>query len=488
MCFCVKNRTRIGTDSANLCRLIQHSCSFDLFRNTLFGRAASIARPAAERHPIAMPRNAGERESNIKPICFCVLLLLLCLFSNPAIAQPAQAWWARSPEFRTRYYNVKTDLSVQDARHLAGHMDITFEAYARLFAGLNARGPKSLDLYLFANQNDYNRVLMQKFRAVGAGSWGMAITRRGETSLVAWQGDYSLTDMESVLQHEGFHQFARYLFPKLPSWANEGLAEVFQRGVEVDGTIVLGEVSPLDIAMLAKATKERQFRSFAQFFTMDQRVWNQHVQYGQANTNYLQAWCLVHFFLYADESKYQPAFMDFLVGLNRELPWEEAFVRAYGTPNFAAMEEKWLTYVEELQPADYRETIRRLDFLAAGMKSLHAQEVYPLSLEELQSELRQAKFTYDSNFFEKQIQLKADEEANFRVAAGKKPGACEFRLVDAKGKIVAKPKDEKAWARLKRKLARQPLNIVTSGMVPKNLIVSWKRAGKKGILPVLTAE
>ena len=171
-----------------------------------------------------------------------IRVLFLSLLTTPTHAQVAQQWWASSAEFRTRYYNVKTDLTESDARHLAEHMDITFEAYARLFTGLKARTPKSLDLYLFADQKDYNVVLMEKFRAVGTGSWGMAITRRGETSLVAWQGDYSRTDMESVLQHEGFHQFARYLFPRLPSWANEGLAEIFQRGVEIDGKIVLGEV------------------------------------------------------------------------------------------------------------------------------------------------------------------------------------------------------------------------------------------------------
>ena len=415
-------------------------------------------------------------------------LILLILTHGEVRAQTARDWWSRAGSFRTRYYHVKTDLSPQRAQHLATHMDITFEAYAQLFTGLKSRRSKSLDLYLFANQRDYNQVLQAKFKAVGTGSWGMAISRRGETSLVAWQGKFSLTDMESVLQHEGFHQFASYLFPNLPSWANEGLAEVFQRGVEIDGRIVLGEVSPLDLAMLAKATKERKFRSFAQFFTMDQRVWNQHVQYGQADINYLQAWCLVHFFLYADKAKYQPAFMDFLVGLNRELPWQEAFVRAYGTPNFTAMEEKWLVYVKQLQPADFRETIRRLDFLAAGMKALHAKEIYPLSLVDLQQELQKVDFTHDSNLFEKPLTLQASENANFLVAAGTTADRCEFRLVDAKGKQVETPSKDKALAKLHRRLSRQPLNIVTVGMKPRNLVVRWRRTGKKGLKPILTTD
>ena len=418
-----------------------------------------------------------------------IRVLFLFLLTTPTQAQVAQQWWASSAEFRTRYYNVKTDLTESDARHLAEHMDITFEAYARLFTGLKARTPKSLDLYLFADQKDYNVVLMEKFRAVGTGSWGMAITRRGETSLVAWQGDYSRTDMESVLQHEGFHQFARYLFPRLPSWANEGLAEIFQRGVEIDGKIVLGEVSPRDLKMLTKATEARQFRSFAQFFTMDQRVWNQHVQFGQANTNYLQAWCLVHFFLYADDAKYQPAFMDFLVGLNRELPWEEAFVRAYGTPDFSAMEQRWLKYLDELQPADYRETIRRLDFLAAGMKALNEQKIYPLSIDELQVEMEKIDFEHDSDLFEKPRTMQAENDALFRAAAGKsKDSQSTFQLTDVKGKPIQVPKDDKAKAKLERLISRKPLQIATVGLEPRNLVVRWKKAGKKGFQPILTTE
>lgn len=422
-----------------------------------------------------------------KSAFLCVLLFSL-LIQPPCAshAQTAQQWWARSPQFRTRYYHVKTDLTESDAEHLAEHMDITFEAYAQLFSGLKSRRPRSLDLYLFADQHDYNEVLREKFRAVGTGSWGMAITRRGETSLVAWQGDYSLTDMESVLQHEGFHQFARYLFPKLPSWANEGLAEVFQRGVEVDGKIVLGEVSPRDLMMLEKATKERQFRPFAQFFTMDQRVWNQHVQYGQANTNYLQAWCLVHFFLYADQAKYQPAFLDFLVGLNHELPWQEAFVRAFGTPNFEAMQKKWLDYIEKLQPADYRETIRRLEFLATGMNKLHEQEIYPLSLEELETELLKLDFQHDSDLFGKPREMKAEEDLLFRAAAGKtREQQVSFRIVDAQGKAVEKPTEEKSLKKLQRRLAKQPLRITTKGLAPRELVVEWKRLGKKGFRPLL---
>jgi len=435
------------------------------------------------------PYRPLKRQPAIAVLFGSALLFCFCPSSKIATAQSAQDWWQRSAEFRTRYYSVKTDLSEARAEHLGAHMDVTFESYRQLFAGLKSRVPRSMDLYLFKNQSDYHRVLEAKFKAVGTGSWGMAITRRGETSLVAWEGKYSLSAMESVLQHEGFHQFARYLFPKLPSWANEGLAEVFQRGVAVDGKIILGEVSKNDLRMLTAATKQRRFRSFSQFFTMDQRVWNQHVQRGEANTNYLQAWCMVHFFLYADQARHQGAFMDFLIGLNQELPWQEAFVRAFGSPNFSALEKNWLAYINGLQPVDYREIIRRLDFLAAGMKALHQQKVYPINLIDLQQALAKTKFTHTSNLFEKPRTMRADEAQNYQVPAGRQKSKQQaFHLVDTKGKPVAAPRDDKAAAKLRRRLTRQPLQIVTIGLEPKNLIVRWKRTGKQGLQPILEAQ
>jgi len=438
-------------------------------------------------------------QCTVRILCGIWLFLLLL---EQGTAQSARDWWLRSNEFRTRYYNVKTDLRETHARHLAQHMDITYESYAELFAGLKAQSPKRLDLYLFASQEDYIPTLRARFNAEGTGSWGMAISRGSETSLVAWQGKYSLGDMESVLQHEGFHQFARYLFPELPSWANEGLAEIFQRGVPIESRIVLGEVTAQDLLRLAKANQDRKFRSFAQFFTMDQRVWNQHVQRGDANTNYLQAWCLVHFFLYADGAKYQPGFINFLVGLNQGASWQEAFVRAYGTPNFERMEKKWIEYIAQLQPTDYRQTIRQLDYLAAGMKELHTKEIYPLSFEELKQELRQISFQHTSKLFHQAEDLQTTD-ANFRIPAGtlrdgrKLPASLlnnsekivrEFRLVDAKGQLLETPTDEKKREKIRRRLACKPLEIVTVGLEPRTFRVGWRGSSKRGFQPVFSVE
>ena len=165
-------------------------------------------------------------------------LAAVALSPDPASAQtppPAASgdWWARAPVRMTKYYAMKTDIPEADAKVLASHMDATFESYMALFSKLPVRvqRPARLYLYLFANQDDYMTVLPARFGTNGEGSWGKCITRGHEISLVGFRGRYTVEQMKPLLQHEGFHQVASILFPGMPVWLNEGLAEMFERGI-----------------------------------------------------------------------------------------------------------------------------------------------------------------------------------------------------------------------------------------------------------------
>ena len=266
----------------------------------------------------------------------CIVLTLA--FCAPAMAAAeSDDWWHRAPVFPSRYYIVKTDLPKDEAVALARHMDLTCEAYAALFAGFKNWRPKRLELYLFASRDDYIPTLLKQFNARGEGSWGMAIPRGTSMSLAAWRGKHEIDEMKSLLQHEGFHQFAKQLFPKLPTWANEGMAGIFERGVVAGNTLVLGAVKIGDWMRIKKALHNRTVMPFDQFFTMRRSEWNHQVREGDAHGNYLQAWSVTHFFLYANDGRYQTPFLKFLSQLNNDSPWKDAFVAAFGTPDFRAI-------------------------------------------------------------------------------------------------------------------------------------------------------
>lgn len=396
----------------------------------------------------------------------------------------AQDWWERSEEFQSKYYNIKMDLSEEEAVDVAEHMDRTFESYANLFAGLKLRRSARRDIYIFSTKEDYLKVLKEKFNNDGTGSGGKCITRGKVISLVAWKGPgkNALYRLKRTMQHEGFHQFASNLFPKLPTWANEGLAEVFERGVLVDGKIVLGEVSLSDVKRLRGAKESGRFRSITDILTVKQSEWNQQVVSGSAGANYLQAWNLCHCFLFAEDSKYQKQFMNFLMGINAGVEWKESFVEAFGVPDFGSMNEVWLRYIETLTPLDYRKTIERMQFQAMGYIDLREREIYPLTMEELQAELQKAKFEFETDLFGEPKTLTASDEENFAIphqdAWLSNP---EFEVVDRKGKP---PKASKNPSRSK-------LNgIRTTGLSPINFSVQWQKDRKQasGYRPVFSHD
>ena len=52
-----------------------------------------------------------------------------------------------------------------------------------------------------------------------------------------------------------------------------------------------------------------------------------------------QAWSLVHFFLYAQDARWQKQFLSFLDRLNRGASWESAFQQVFGTSEYTEIQD-----------------------------------------------------------------------------------------------------------------------------------------------------
>lgn len=414
-------------------------------------------------------------------------------------AEPAVQWFARATSFPSKRYMVKTDLPREEALALAGHMDTACDAYVAFFSGLRVRRPARLNLWLFATQDDYVHTLRTRLSADGTGSQGMCISRGSSIVLVGWRGRSEAMRMKSLLQHEGFHQFASALFPGLPRWAGEGLAELFERGVVFQGQMLLGEVSAGDRQRLLAAVRGQQLYPLDRFFMIDPRQWNAQVQRGQSQTQYLQAWCLVHFFAYADEGRLQLPFLRFLMFLNRGLEWKRAFVQAFGVPHLGGVQAQLQAYIQGLTPTDYRETVRRLEFLSKGVQKLGEDQTpgndggYPMSLDALKAGLRRIGFEHTSNLFDQSRTLKASDDPPFEVPyAGSIPSNPTFRLVAARGRKPRSSASGQETAKDKRtRPARRPTvppDIVTVGLRPQEFAISWQRSRGGGYAPVLVVK
>lgn len=404
-------------------------------------------------------------------------LSLLCsiwlLSTSVSLAQNVSRqgnWWQRTPVVRTKYYSLKTDLPRDQAIELSRHMDATCESYYQTFSKLPVRieRPAALGLFLFASQADYISTLSRYFRTDGTGSAGLCI-RRGDTiSLVGFRGDQSPETMKPLLQHEGFHQFASLLFPDIPKWANEGFAEVYERGVAVGGTLMLGEIRPRDVQLLTAAIENGKAMSVGDLMRIESREWNQHVVSGKAHLQYLQAWSLVQYFLFAEGGRHRTKFLGFLVQLNSRADWEKAFVSTFGWVDLRQLQKRWLDYCSNMQATDVKQNVREMQYLAAGMMHLRSQQIFPSNMTELAQALADADFEFTSKLYGKHVSL--DPTVRLLRADNQDAGV-QLVFRDSRGR--------KPSAKYAKQKSPRPLNVRTTGLAPQDLAITWKRRGKE---------
>jgi hypothetical protein len=401
--------------------------------------------------------------------------------AGQSASQEAQAWWRTAQTIQSRYYNVRTDLPSGAARMVAGHMDRMCDAYAQMLSGFRIHKQFRLEMWLFRSQRSYLAVLADQYDVDGTGSGGMCVTKGTRITLAAWMRGDDAPRMLRTLQHEGFHQFARAMFRSIPPWANEGLAQVFEHGVVVGDRVIVGEVPAEWLAVLRAASEARKLKPFDAFMSMEDEQWGEHVVGGTATLNYLQAWALAHFFLYADNARYQPGFFEFLRQMNVGNSWEAAFQQAFGTRDYATLQGAFLQYLRQLQPTDLRTTLYRLEFLAEGARTLADHDAYPETLEALEAELRAIDFKHAVRHGGREVIIAASDPESFRIPlADEGENGAKFRLLpwssnDEEQAENAGQKRKGARHRPEPRAAPKPRRIITAGLFPRTFGIDWDR-------------
>ena len=402
--------------------------------------------------------------------------LAVLLTPNPVFAQFGSSgnsgdWWSHARNFESNFYIGKTDLPEDQAKALLKHMDAVFATYMQFFSKVASKmrwkGSKA-KLLLFAKKRDYMQTLSARFDTNGSGSWGLYIP--SQRMLVGWRGDYSISEVKRLLQHEGLHQAVHQLFGDIPKWANEGLAELFERGVVVDKKLVIGGFPLRDKKRLLKFHETNELIPFDRFFLISGKEWSARVTAKDAESIYPQAWSLIDFLVYSENRKYEKNFQMFLFGLSQGRPWEKAFTKAYGNINIGQMEEKWLKYIKNKNPTDYELTAKRLEFLGYGMLRLQEENNLPDSMNDLRLKLQQMNFTHVVEIEDEEVELSSYDLKNYQIPHVQDGTVKGFILVDRK---FRQPN--------RNTFNSNPslLNIVTAGLDPNALVLSWRRSKGK---------
>jgi hypothetical protein len=256
---------------------------------------------------------------------------LAAVFAVPVVAHAGEM-----RAYETRYYTIHTDLSADDTKEACIRMTRMFEEYRRRTAGFSGEVRRRFDFYLFQKQADY----------IDAGGLPRSAGVFTGDTLMAVAGERISDRTWHVVQHEGFHQFAKAVIRgELPSWLNEGLAEYFGEAVFTGDSFVSGVIPPDRLRRLKTEIRDGKLRSLDEMMHLSHDAWNTDLAVG----NYDQAWSMVHFLVHGDEGKYQQAMVRFIVLLGNGQKWQAAWQQTFG--DSAGFEQRWRDWWMS-QPAD----------------------------------------------------------------------------------------------------------------------------------------
>jgi len=238
-------------------------------------------------------------------------------------------------DYDTPYYVIHTDLQGDDMREAQVRMTRMFETYRTRTQGFGGQIDKRFEFYLYKNKDDYLRA---------GGPPGSAGVFSGSVLMATAGGD--LEKAWPVIQHEGFHQFAKAVIRgELPMWLNEGIAVYFQDSLFTGDTYYTGLISPSRLARLQSGMKANRLKSFKDLTAMGRDQWNRKL----VAENYDQAWSIVHYLVHGEDNKYQKAFSDYIDALGKGQPSAKAWQQAR-LPDLKVLEPQWHKWLSSLPP------------------------------------------------------------------------------------------------------------------------------------------
>jgi hypothetical protein len=335
--------------------------------------------------------------------------------------------------FNSRAYTIHTDLNRAEVLVYAEHMDKVFAEYQARFASFRGRRTGPMPLYLFRTQEGYQTFLASR-GIDGTNSGGMFFVRAGSQGLATFVGDNNRARVFTVLQHEGFHQFAyNYIGPNLPIWVNEGLAQYFEDGIIVRRSMKLGIANKERIDHVRTAIEANAAIDFDRLLTISGEMWSMTLSRNprEATLLYAQSWSVVYFLIHGDNGRYRAAFEKYLQLVADGRDSGRAFREAFGSNDTAPFRQRWERYARDLQPDDLTTAIARMEFLSAGLAFLmEKNEPMPKDIDELKRRLREISFRITRSSHGLAEEMSSAEDANFVYPRGKAE-PMPFRLLDA---------------------------------------------------------
>lgn len=228
----------------------------------------------------------------------------------------------------------------------------------QVFTGMRTRRPSDgLEVWYAKDRPTYLALIREVAGADGTNTAGMAAYGGRRTMLFVRGLEWP------TIQHEAWHASRSVFIPAMPKWLDEGIAEVFDHGTFLQDQFVIGGITESDIARVKSLFETGNWIPLARFMREDDG-WNQRLREGtiRGRAQYVQAWAVSHFLLFADEGRHRSRMNTFLRSLNSGMDEWQAFDAAIGANErtVATLEREIREFFEQARPVDPKETHRTL--------------------------------------------------------------------------------------------------------------------------------
>ncbi len=259
------------------------------------------------------------------------------LLVGGADAQRAGQPGAKLKKYRSKYYDIYTDLSRQRAAEAQLRIERMAEAYYERTRGYAGKISKRLPFYLFSSREAY-------YAAGGIqGSGGLFDGKQ----LMMVAGPEGHPGTWQLMQHEGFHQFAHAVIGgAFPVWVNEGMAEYFGDSVFTGDGYVTGVIPPERLARLQKWIADGHTVSIDEMQKLSHGSWNAELSI----VNYDQAWSMIYFLAHGRDGKYQEHLNRYIREISKGSLPHNAWDTVFGRNSNRAFEAQWKQYWTTMRP------------------------------------------------------------------------------------------------------------------------------------------
>lgn len=286
-------------------------------------------------------------------------VLIASMLASPAFAQrggevvrnprqSAAAFQQRAWRLQEGKLRVISDIDPENARATFDKTRWLLSTIEVVFAGMATRRPSDgLEVFYAADRNDYLSLIATEVNGDGSNTAGMAAYGGRRTMLfvkgLAW----------GTIQHEAWHASRSVFIPNMPTWLDEGIAEVFEKGAFLDDQFTIGGIGEDDLRRVKAILETGNWVPLGEF-VRDDDAWNLRLRNGDVSgfAQYVQAWAICHFLLFADDGEHRSRLNTFLRGMNRGMNEWQAFDAAIGANDrvVAALDAEVRKYFETARP------------------------------------------------------------------------------------------------------------------------------------------